>query len=465
MHLSAKPVPDNLGNGLDKLVTNNLIQKGVITAVPRGDRTTTTKDFATYTAMIGKQATGYMQRAMIDSTTGKYLVQIMPNGRVPVTILQTTLQAAYPTISVQATDQRYADHGVIEAYLVLDDVPRIANAQGVGSVILELRPIHSAGAVTSQGVHLHRVNRINNFYNAGVDSFDSEPAAEGGDTTAAMDVGTGDLPGTGNTDNSQPVVVLQDFNSPPFATNEGRAMCQIVHDMAPQARIGFATADSGELGFANNIRALAGLNGYTYPDATQQGFKADVVCDDVSYLDEAMFQDGIIAQGVNDVVAAGVSYASSAANNWSVDGYQAPFRYVANGKGLIATTNTALKNTNINLAGVPPELYAGGFHNFNPSGSPAKVDVAQTINSGSDALAFVFQWNDPYDANAPALIDPAIFTGNGDSEGGQGVDFGPVALTAGNSYVISELATPATPADNFDAIVAVIDPNGNFSRK
>ena len=128
---------------------------------------------------------------------------------------------------------------------------------------------------------------------------------------------------------------------------------------------------------------------------------------------------------------------------------------------MIATTNTALKNTNINLAGVPPELYAGGFHNFNPSGSPAKVDVAQTINSGSDALAFVFQWNDPYDANAPALIDPAIFTGNGDSEGGQGVDFGPVALTAGNSYVISELATPATPADNFDAIVAVIDPNGN----
>src|SRR5438477_3452736 len=401
-HLFAKPVPDNLGNGLDKLVTNNLIQKGVITAVPTGDRTTTTKDFATYTAMIGKQATGYMQRAMIDSTTGKYLVQIMPTGRVPVTILQTTLQAVYPTISVQAMDQRYADHGVIEAYVVLDDVPRIANTQGVGSVILELRPIHSAGAVTSQGVHLHRVNRINNFYNAGVptnwdgtgmsvgvlsDSFDSEPAAEGGDTTAAMDVGTGDLPGTGNTNNSQPVVVLQDFNSPPFATNEGRAMCQIVHDMAPKARIGFATADSGELGFANNIRALAGLNGYTYPDATQQGFKADVVCDDVSYLDEAMFQDGIIAQGVNDVVAAGVSYASSAANNWGVDGYQAPFRSVPNGKGLTAATNTALKNTNINLAGVPLELYAGGFHNF----APSKLDISLTINSGSDALALVFE--------------------------------------------------------------------------
>ena len=50
-------------------------------------------------------------------------------------------------------------------------------------------------------------------------------------------------------------------------------------DMAPKARIGFATADSGELGFANNIRALGGLPGFTYPDATQQGFKGDVVYD------------------------------------------------------------------------------------------------------------------------------------------------------------------------------------------
>ena len=82
-------------------------------------------------------------------------------------------------------------------------------------------------------------------------------------------------------------------------------MCQIVHDIAPKARVGFASADVGELGFANNIRALAGLPGFTYPAATQQGFAADVVCDDVLYIDEPMFQDGIVAQGVNDVVSAG----------------------------------------------------------------------------------------------------------------------------------------------------------------
>ena len=35
-----------------------------------------------------------------------------------------------------------------------------------------------------------------------------------------------------------------------------------------------------------------------------------------------------------------------------------------------------------------------------------------------------------------------------------------VNLTAGQKYVITELAQPANPAENFDAIIAVIDPNG-----
>jgi hypothetical protein len=488
----ARPVPQNLGNGLDKLVENDLIQQGKISAPPaqtfaaattngtktsRAGKTVATATasatgFADYKASVAKQAQSVASTAITDLTTGRYLVEIMPNGRVPVATLQGTLQGSYPAISVQNVDDKYAGHGVIECYVALNDVAGIANTQGVGSVILQLRPIHSA--VTAQSVNQHRVNRINSFYNPAVsldwdgtgmsigvmsDSFDSQPSEEGGSTNGPADVATQDLPGPGNTTNSQPVVVLQDYNPTPGATNEGRAMCQIVYDMAPKARIAFATADVGELGFANNIRALGGLPGFTYPAGTQQGFKGDVVCDDVSYLDEPMFQDGIVAQGVNDVVAAGVTYCSSAANNWAIDGYESVYRPVPNGSGLTAATNNALKNTNINLATVPPELYAGGFHNFNPSGDPTKQDVAQTINSGSNALAFVFQWNDPYDPSAPTLIDPPIFTGNGDSEGGAAVDF-QVTLTAGNSYVVTEMATPATQADNFDCILGVVDPNG-----
>ena len=36
-------------------------------------------------------------------------------------------------------------------------------------------------------------------------------------------------------------------------------MIQIGYKMAPKARLAFATANLGEVGFANNIRALAGI--------------------------------------------------------------------------------------------------------------------------------------------------------------------------------------------------------------
>ena len=113
--------------------------------------------------------------------------------------------------------------------------------------------------------------------------------------------------------------------------------------------------------------------------------------------------------------------------------------------------------TNINLTGVDPALYAGGFHNFNPN--PGQQDVAQLFNSSSDPQAAVFQWNDPYDTTIPTL-GPLVFGPvTGDSEGGNAVDF-MVPLNAGQEYVITEMATPQTPAENFDAIVAVIDPTG-----
>src|SRR4051812_12989264 len=493
----SRPVPQNLANGLDKLVENDLIQRGIITSAPAqsGAVTSTsaaakksaaktattavaTQSFDTYKASVAKLASNYSSGAVVQSITGKYLVDIMPNGRVDVATLRSTLQARFPLLSVTAVDTKYIGHGVIEGYVSISDVPALAQVDGVGSVILQLRPIHSVGLTTEHGIHQHRVNRINAMYNSALpasknldgtgmsigvmsDSY-NDGGEEGSFTKAPEDVASGDLPGTGNTVNSQPVVVLQDDNDPTRDTDEGRAMCQIVHDVAPKARIGFATADSGEVGFANNIRALGGLPGYTYSSDVQQGFAGDVVCDDVSYIDEPMFQDGIVAQGVIDVVNAGKTYCSSAANNWGTDGYASVYRPVPDASGpnhdkLTASAgNTALNGTNINLANVDPALYAGGFHNFNPNGQ----DVAQTINTANDAGAFILQWNDPYDTSAPNITG-TLFTGSGNSVGGSEQDFGPFQFQAGHLYVVTVKSTPATPADNFDAIVAIRDQNGN----
>jgi hypothetical protein len=171
-----------------------------------------------------------------------------------------------------------------------------------------------------------------------------------------------------------------------------------------------------------------------------------------------MFSDGPIAQAVNDVVAAGVTYASSAGNNAGVDGYASVFRPVANGSGLTASTNTALVNTNIDLTGVNTKYYYGGFHNFvSKSGG---TDVAQLINTGAD-VSFVFQWNDPFDVPPPIVLRPAIFTASGTSTAGSSVDFTPPVFTANHCYYITESASTSTPPLNFDGIVSIIDPSGN----
>ena len=109
--------------------------------------------------------------------------------------------------------------------------------------------VTNVGATDSQGIVQHRVDKIPAGINGsgitvGVmsDSYDTNTAPN----SAALDIASGDLPGVGNpAGNTEPVVVLEDF---PGRTDEGRAMLQIVHDLAPKAKLGFATANSWRAG-------------------------------------------------------------------------------------------------------------------------------------------------------------------------------------------------------------------------
>lgn len=79
-------------------------------------------------------------------------------------------------------------------------------------------------------------------------------------------------------------------------------MTQIVHDLAPGADLDFASAFNGEASFAKNIEKLATAG-------------ADVIADDVFYLEEPFFQDGPVAVAVNKVVNGGATYLSAAGND------------------------------------------------------------------------------------------------------------------------------------------------------
>ena len=82
--------------------------------------------------------------------------------------------------------------------------------------------------------------------------------------------------------------------------DEGTALLEIVHDVAPGAQLLFAgPADSFEMVEAVECLTAAG---------------ADVIVDDLGFFGEPYFQDGPVAAAVRAAVQAGVSYHSSAGN-------------------------------------------------------------------------------------------------------------------------------------------------------
>ncbi len=137
--------------------------------------------------------------------------------------------------------------------------------------------------------------------------------------TEAGDIANGDLPGPGNPDgNLLPVNVLKDY---PFkSTDEGRAMLQIVHDIAPKAALYFRTGFLTAGDFAKGITDLrdSGCN---------------IIVDDLTHITEPFLQDGVVAQAVDAVAATGTTY-FSAAGNFANKSYENVFNGVTAPVGL-----------------------------------------------------------------------------------------------------------------------------------
>ena len=88
--------------------------------------------------------------------------------------------------------------------------------------------------------------------------------------------------------------------------DEGTALLEIVHDIAPGAELYFATGFTGQAQFAANIEALCEAG-------------ADVIVDDVGYPLEANLQDDLVAQGVNAATADGCYFFSAAGNDGNLN--------------------------------------------------------------------------------------------------------------------------------------------------
>jgi hypothetical protein len=265
-------------------------------------------------------------------------------------------------------------YGVVTVAVSASRLQALGNLSVVAGAWEALTPMRAAacpsGPVVSEGDHQLSADSARSTF--GVDGSgvtvgilsDSYNALGG----ASTGVSAGELPGTGNPcGETTPVNVLEDDTT--SGIDEGRAMLEVVHDLAPGAALDFATADDGIFGMAANIRALRSAG-------------AKVIADDVTYLDEPMFQEGPISEAVDDVTSSGASYFSSAGNE----------NVVVGGHNVGSYEAPAYRPTSC------PAAFSGSpyldCHNFNPAGADNGADY--TLANGG-YLTIDLQWAQPWD--------------------------------------------------------------------
>lgn len=280
-------------------------------------------------------------------------------GRVGVRIISsnvTALQSSLQSLGFATTSSR-PDLNFVEGFIPQSKIPQLGNlaALGLRGVVPMLKPLTNAGPTVDQGGATIGSDRVLGTLPPGYDG----TGVTIGILSDSFNSNGAQLPAMKNGDLPSSVNVLQDGVY--LDTDEGRGMAELVHDTAPGASIAFASGEFGQASMAQQIRNLA----------NPAIGNADVIVDDLRYPDEPMFQDGVIAQAVNDVVNFnGVSYFSSA-GNYASSSYEV---------------------TNPTFA-TDPQLGAG-YLDFDSS---SIIDTRNEIFLfGGESIQLELQWDDPF---------------------------------------------------------------------
>ena len=251
-----------------------------------------------------------------------------------------------------------ASSRALRATVAIEALRSLARDAGVRRIV-PARPAYTH-TIVSEGDRTHAADTARNLY--GLDG--------AGHKVCALSNGVDELDYSQSTGELPAVDVLAGEAG---SGAEGTAMLEILHDLAPGATLGFATAFGGIARFAENIRDLAASG-------------CQVIVDDVIYLEESPFQDGPIAAAVDEVASQGVLYLSSAGNEGNLDD---------------GTSGTWQGDF---LAGAPlPALPGLMLHDF------AGGEVANLVQKSAPAVAL--HWTDP---SATAANDYDLYVLSGD---------------------------------------------------
>jgi hypothetical protein len=306
------------------------------------------------------------------------------------------------TVDPEDLDQLAAVPGVVA--LTAAVVPKVAVVGGAKTAAIASNGLCEGGSVITQGLGQLKVDLARGAFGtrgAGEtiavisNSFNSATVQGGAPvpTHAHEDELSNDLPGLASTCSGQGDAVNVIAEDPPGQeptayTDEGRAMLQVVHDLAPHAKLASATGSPTELSYALNIEKLAA-------PVSAGGAGANVIVDDLSYPTEPFFQDGPVAVAIKRVTERGVLYFSATANEnlfnaagEEISSWEAPkFRAstTCNAK-VVETLDNALA-----LEGKGP--YEPECMDFDPSGG-VDTEFGLTVEPGRPAVVDL-QWAEP----------------------------------------------------------------------
>ena len=346
-------------------------------------------------------------------------IAVDASNRVLVDIAAPVGDSLVSTISQLGGEVVHAfpRYGAIRAWLPFDALETLAARPDVRSIRRAAEPRHRQ-LTRSEGDVAERANLARSAFGidgggvkVGVlsDSVDFLSTVQSTGDVGAVTV----LPGLSGIDTCPPTGTSS-------CTGEGTALLEVVWDLAPGASLYFATADGGDAAMANNIQALRAAG-------------CDIIADDTSYLDEPVFQDGVIAQAVNAVTADGALYVSAAGNGGNED----------DGTSGAWEGDFVASSMTIPLSGGGDEV----LHDFGDGNVPDQITTQ--LNPGGFVT---LQWSDAFGASAndydlfllnaagTDVIAASTDIQNGSGDPLEGVDTSAVRSTNGLQLVIGRFS-------------------------
>jgi len=235
---------------------------------------------------------------------------------------------------------------IIQGWIHFDQINSISELEFVIKITPPGYTKPRTGSVNTQGDAVMKSDQVrNNLGITGEGVFIGVIST--GITNVASSMATGDLPD--NIATNPMLLGIED--------DEGTAMLEIIHDIAPGASLAFC-GPTTSIEFISCIDFLLSIG-------------VDVIVDDLGLYDQPFFEDGPVALEARSAVQSGVVFVSAAGND-ALEHYQADY------------------------IDINPEDNINNFHDFGAAGGIGSIDGILALIPPNKGTNIILQWSDPF---------------------------------------------------------------------